>query len=157
MVEVTALVSMPTSRTGRIGARKERGSMMAEHHAAPGSHSQPGKDDFNVGQKWIDRLVVVSVSGSVDMLSAPWLTDAIESARTKSPTGMVVDLSRVEFLGSAGISVLIAAHENIGDSGKFAVVADGPATHRPLTLLGLAEVMSLYRTLDDALSELSDR
>lgn len=128
--------------------------MMAEHHHA---HPQPGKDDFSVDEKWIEKFVVLSVSGSVDMLSAPWLTDAIESARAKNPTGMVVDLSRVEFLGSAGISVLIAAHENIGDSGKFAVVADGPATHRPLILLGLNEIMSLYRTLDDALGDLSDR
>lgn len=126
---------------------------MAEHHHAP---APPQPDDFNVDEKWVDQLVVLSVSGSADMLSAPWLTDAIESARAKKPAGMVVDLSRVEFLGSAGISVLIAAHENIGDSGKFAVVADGPVTHRPLTLLGLNEIMSLYRTLDDALSALGD-
>lgn len=129
--------------------------MAEHHHAAAGSPAQP--DDFNVDEKWADQVVVLSVGGSVDMLSAPWLTDAIESARAKSPTGMVVDLSRVEFLGSVGISVLVAAHENIGDSGKFAVVADGPATHRPLTLLGLGEIMSLYRTLDDALSALADR
>ncbi|GBE66428.1 anti-sigma factor antagonist [Mycobacterium sp. MFM001] len=131
--------------------------MMAEHHHAAEGSPQPAKDDFNVDEKWVDQLVVLSVSGSVDMLSAPWLTAAIESARAKNPAGMVVDLSHVEFLGSAGISVLIATHENIGGSGKFAVVANGPATHRPLTLLGLGEIMSLYRTLDDALSELSDR
>ncbi|ORW01320.1 hypothetical protein AWC14_08590 [Mycobacterium kyorinense] len=129
---------------------------MVEHHHAPGG-SPPQPDDFNVSEKLVDQVVVLSVSGSVDMLSAPWLTDAIESARAKSPAAMVVDLSRVDFLGSAGISVLIAAHENTGGSGKFAVVADGPATHRPLTLLGLGEIMSLYRTLDDALSDLSDR
>jgi len=37
-----------------------------------------------------------------------------------------------------------------------AVVADGPTTHRPLTLLGLNEMISLHRTLDDALSKLAD-
>ena len=130
--------------------------MAENHHAVPSSPSQPGKNDFNVDETWVKRLAVVSVSGNVDMLSAPWLTDAIESALAKSPKALVVDLSRVDFLGSAGISVLMATHGKIGDSSRFAVVADGPTTHRPLTLLGLNEVMSLHRTLDDALSKLAD-
>jgi anti-sigma B factor antagonist len=131
--------------------------MMAENHEAVSSTpAQPGKNDFNVNETWIKQLVVVSVSGSVDMLSAPWLTDAIESALAKHPNGLVVDLSGVEFLGSAGISVLMAAHAKMGDSGRFMVVADGPATHRPLTLLGLNEILSLHRTLDAALSKLAD-
>jgi anti-anti-sigma factor len=129
---------------------------MAEYcDAAPDRPVQPGKNDFNAVQTWVDGLVVVSVSGSVDMLSAPWLTDAINAALAKCPTGLIVDLSAVEFLGSAGISVLVAAQGNIGDSDRFAVVADGPATHRPLMLLGLNEIMSLHRTLDDALSKLN--
>ncbi|MCV7261404.1 STAS domain-containing protein [Mycobacterium shimoidei] len=119
--------------------------------------SQSGKNDFDVSEKRVDELVVLSVSGNVDMLSAPWLTEAIDAALAKRPAGLVVDLSRVDFLGSAGISVLMTTHGNMGDSGRFAVVADGPATHRPLTLLGLNEIMSLHRTLDDAVSELSDR
>lgn len=132
--------------------------MMAENpDAATNIPSQSGKNDFDVSEKRVDQLLVLSVSGNLDMLSAPWLTEAIDAALAKSPSGLVVDLSRVDFLGSAGISVLMAAHGNMGDSGRFAVVADGPATHRPLTLLGLGEIMSLYRTLDDALSGLADR
>lgn len=130
---------------------------MAENPQAASGVPSPSKNDFDVSEKRVGQLVVLSVSGNVDMLSAPWLTEAIDAALAKSPSGLVVDLSRVDFLGSAGISVLMTTHANMGDSGRFAVVADGPATHRPLTLLGLGEIMSLYRTLDDALSELSDR
>lgn len=129
--------------------------MAEQHHAVPNPPPQPGKNDFHVDETWVKQLVVVSVSGNVDMLSAPWLTDAIESALAKSPNGMIVDLTRVEFLGSAGISVLMAAHGKV-ESGRFAVVADGPATHRPLTLLGLGDIISLHRTLNDALGKLTD-
>jgi anti-sigma B factor antagonist len=90
----------------------------------------PREGDFTVGETWVDRLVVISVSGSVDTLSAPWLTEAIDSEVAKRPTGMVVDLSDVEFLASAGMSVLLAALGSADHSGRF-VVADGPATHRP--------------------------
>ncbi len=130
--------------------------MAEDHHAVPNTPSQPDSSDFNVDETWVGQLIVVPVSGNVDMLSAPQLADALESALAKNPNGLVVDLSRVEFLGSAGISVLMAAHGKMADPDRFAVVADGPATHRPLTLLGLNEVISLHRTLDGALSRLAD-
>ncbi len=132
--------------------------MMAENqHAAPGSAAQPDKDDFNAHESLLDGLVVVSVSGSVDMLTAPGLADAIDSALAKRPDGLIVDLSKVDFLGSAGISVLMKTKDSISDSTQFCVVADGPTTHRPLTLLGINEIMPLCRTLDDAVSKLTDR
>lgn len=125
--------------------------------AASNSPPQTDKDDFNAHETSVDGLAVVSVSGSVDMLTAPGLADAIDSALAKKPSGLIVDLSKVEFLGSAGISVLMKTRDKIGESTQFCVVADGPATHRPLTLLGINEMMSLCRTLDDAVSKLTDR
>ena len=132
--------------------------MMADSQPfASGSPPQADKDDFNAHETSVDGLAVVSVSGSVDMLTAPGLADAIDSALAKKPNGLIVDLSKVDFLGSAGISVLMKTRDNYGESAQFCVVADGPATHRPLTLLGINEMMSLCRTLDDAVSKLTDR
>jgi anti-sigma B factor antagonist len=131
--------------------------MMAENQpAGPGSPPQSDKDDFTTHESEIEGLTVVAVSGSVDMLTAPGLTEAIESALAKKPKGLIVDLLKVEFLGSAGISVLMKTRDNLGDSIPFCVVADGPATHRPLTLLGINELMSVCRRLDDAVSKLTD-
>jgi anti-sigma B factor antagonist len=131
--------------------------MMAENqHAASGSPPQSDKDDFSTHESEVDGLAVVAVSGSVDMLTAPGLTEAIDSALAKKPKGLIVDLLKVEFLGSAGISVLMKTRDNLGESIPFCVVADGPATHRPLTLLGINELMSVYRRLDDAVGKLTD-
>jgi anti-anti-sigma factor len=91
------------------------------------------------------------------MLTAPGLAGAIDTALAKKPDGLIVDLSKVEFLGSAGISVLMKTRDTLGDTTPFCVVADGPATHRPLTLLGINELMHLSRRLDDAVSKLTDR
>ncbi len=131
--------------------------MMAENqHAASGSPPQSDKDDFSTHESEVEGLAVVAVSGSVDMLTAPGLAEAIDSALAKKPKGLIVDLSKVEFLGSAGISVLMKTRDNLGESTPFCVVADGPATHRPLTLLGINELMSVCRRLDDAVSKLTD-
>jgi len=132
--------------------------MMAENQpAASGSPPESDRDDFNAYESSVEGLIVVSVSGSVDMLTAPGLTESLDSALAKKPNGLIVDLSKVEFLGSAGISVLMKTRDNLGESIPFCVVADGPATHRPLTLLGINEMMCLCRTLDDAVSKLTDR
>ena len=131
--------------------------MMAENqHAASGSPPQFDKGDFNTEESEVEGLAVVAVSGSVDMLTAPGLAEAIDSALAKKPKGLIIDLLKVEFLGSAGISVLMKTRDNLGESTPFCVVADGPVTHRPLTLLGINELMSLCRRLDDAVSKLTD-
>jgi anti-sigma B factor antagonist len=129
--------------------------MMAENqHASSGS--PPQSDDFSTHESEVEGLAVVGVSGSVDMLTAPGLAEAIDSALAKKPKGLIIDLLKVEFLGSAGISVLMKTRDNLGDSIPFCVVADGPATHRPLTLLGINELMSVCRRLDDAVGKLTD-
>jgi anti-sigma B factor antagonist len=113
--------------------------------------SVPAYGHFTVTESWVERTVVVAVSGDLDMLTAPELAEAIQAASGKEPATLIVDLSRVEFLASAGINVLITVHRDIGPSARFGVVADGPATSRPLKLIGVDTVFAVYRTLDDAL------
>ena len=103
----------------------------------------------------IREISVVSVAGTVDMLTAPQLEEAIGAAAKSSPRAVVVDLSAVEFLASAGMGVLVAAHDELSPAVGFAVVADGPATSRPLKLVGIADVVGLYATLDEALTALT--
>jgi anti-sigma B factor antagonist len=107
-----------------------------------------------IGEEWFGRVVVLAVSGVVDMLTAPALEEAINAALGKSPAALVINLSDVEFLASAGMGVLVAANDQATPEAKFAVVADGPVTSRPLKLVGIADIVSLYPTLDAALSEL---
>lgn len=108
-----------------------------------------------VDEEWVGRVVVVSVSGVVDMLTAPQLEQAIRAALDKKPGGLVVDFAEVEFLASAGMGVLVAVRDEVTPDMRFCVVADGPATSRPLKLVGIADLIELYATRDEALSALS--
>lgn len=94
------------------------------------------------------------MAGVVDMLTAPQVEGAISAALEKSPAGLIINLSDVEFLASAGMGILVAAHDLAAPEVKFAVVADGPVTSRPLKLVGIADIVNLYPTLDEALSKL---
>lgn len=107
-------------------------------------------------EQWNDRIGVVAVTGVVDMLTAPVLEDAIRTALEKDPAAIVVDLTGVEFLASAGMGILVALHDEITPGVKLGIAAEGPATSRPLTLLGIADIIALYPTVDAALAALSD-
>jgi anti-sigma B factor antagonist len=105
-------------------------------------------------ERRVHGISVVGVSGVVDMLTAPELEKAIAEAAKSSPSAVVVDMTAVEFLASAGMGVLIAAQDELSPAIKFAVVAEGPATSRPLKLVGVTDVVDLYSTLDEALAAL---
>jgi anti-sigma B factor antagonist len=106
-------------------------------------------------EQWVDGIGVVSVSGVVDMLTAPQFEGAIRAAIGKKPGGLVVDFTAVEFLASAGMGILVAVHDEVTPGVKFCVVAEGPATSRPLKLLGITDIIPLYSTVDEAVAALS--
>ena len=108
-----------------------------------------------IEERRIDSISVVSVAGVVDMLTAPELEKAISEAAKSSPNAVVVVMTGVDFLASAGMGVLIAAQDDLSPAVKLAVVADGPATSRPLKLVGVTDVVDLYATLDEALAALT--
>jgi len=51
--------------------------------------------------------------------------------------------------------VLVAVHDEVTPNVSFCVVADGPATSRPLKLVGIADIVRVYPTLDEALAALN--
>jgi anti-sigma B factor antagonist len=108
---------------------------------------------FDIRERWIDRIVVLSVCDEVDLFSAPQLIEAIHHALAQAPFGLIVDLTEVKFLAAIGMSVLSEAQEQADAiSARFGVVAER-ATSRPIRLLGIDVILALYSTLDDALRD----
>lgn len=109
-----------------------------------------------INEEWIGRTVVIAASGVLDMLTSPQLEAAITTSLQRNPAAIIVDLTDVDFLASAGMGVLVAARDQADGTVKFGVVASGPATSRPLKLVGLAEMIGLYDTLDEALATVGE-
>ncbi|UXA16985.1 STAS domain-containing protein [Mycobacterium sp. SMC-4] len=100
----------------------------------------------------VDGVIVVAAVGAVDMLTAPQLQEVINAAAERQPAGLIVDMTEVDFLGSAGMQVLMASRNTLGPQTRLAVVADGPATSRPLKITGIADYIDMFSTLDVALT-----
>lgn len=96
---------------------------------------------------------LVCVAGEVDMATAPILREACtRDARGRRPVrDLVVDLSRVTFLASAGLHVLIECHALFA---TIAVVGNHAVVAVPLRITGLDGVFPVHACLDDALGVL---
>jgi anti-sigma B factor antagonist len=97
-------------------------------------------------------IAVLTVSGVVDLATAPALEEVTDRLVAQKPRALVIDVRDVTFLASVGLKILASTHRDVTPTGCFAVVADGPATSRPIKLTHLDEVFSLYPTLDDGLT-----
>lgn len=103
-----------------------------------------------------DGVTVVRASGEVDQLTAPGLSEAIARALDSPGSAVLVDLTAVGFLGSAGLAVLVeAATRAEKDARQLRVIADSPPVLRPLALTGLETVLSIHPTRDAALQSLA--
>ena len=119
------------------------------------SDSSPAGDaeaeDLRVTVETRDPAVILEVAGEVDMVTATQLEQSIGSVLESRPPTLVVDLSKVEFLASAGMNVLLSTREVAGEATRFRVVATGNATLRPLRIAGLTEYIAVFESLDAAL------
>jgi anti-anti-sigma factor len=114
----------------------------------------PPRDDFGVRPSSIDGVSILAVAGELDIFTAPRLAVAIDDGIAAVTTAIIVDLSELEFLASAGMSVLLDGYNSAKRSGKrLIVVADGPTTSRPMKLMGLDQELVLRATLEDALRD----
>lgn len=115
-----------------------------------------GAGSFEVIVTHRDSLVVLSVRGEVDLVTAPQLLESIDTVLSQTqPPGLIVDLTDVPFLASMGMTALVDASRRIGDAAAFAVVADGPVTARPLTMMGLDQDFVICTDVESAVAALT--
>ena len=95
---------------------------------------------------------VVHVAGELDLVTTPALRDAIADALSSPPPLVVLDLTDVDFLASAGLSELIAAGERAQGRTTLRIVAANRSTLRPLSMTGLDSMLAVFPTVDEALA-----
>ncbi|PXY22204.1 STAS domain-containing protein [Prauserella muralis] len=102
--------------------------------------------------------IVVAAVGEVDLGTVDTLRAELHAAagRAVPPGPLVADLSDVSFFGSAGLTVLMSAHEECAARDiAFRVVAPSRTVLRPLQLTGLDEVLELTASREEALATAS--
>ena len=100
---------------------------------------------------------IVAVRGEVDLYSSPSLKTSLIEADGVGWQLVIVDLSGVSFIDSAGLGVLVGALRRAReDDGELALVCDSEGILKILRLTGLDRVFPLAATVDKALETQCD-
>ena len=91
-----------------------------------------------------DGVVTVTVVGEVDTFTAPVLRSTLDSQLEQQPRELVIDLSGVQFLGSAGLAVLVETQKSSrAKEVGLRLIATTRAVTRPLEVTGLIDLFTI--------------
>ena len=106
-------------------------------------------DDYPLG----DDAHVVTVSGEIDLFTAPEFKQRMSQPIDEGVQRLIVDLSATSFIDSSSLGVLIGAHRRLKQrDGRLVVVCDNDSIVKTFKITGLDGVFTLVRSLDDALN-----
>lgn len=113
--------------------------------------SMDGSERFAVARHSEGDAVVLSVTGAVDEVTAPSLATHLDVVLTAQPPLLVVDLTAVEFMSSAGMNLLVETQRLTEPTPTtLRVAAAGTATSRPMRIIGLDRILELFASVSDA-------
>lgn len=108
-------------------------------------------DTLRVSRYTLEDIEVVAVEGEVDVFTAPRMKEALDAAIQEGATRVAVNLERVRYLDSTGLSVLVGAMRRLrAVQGRLCLVTSSERIRRVLDLTGLTRVFPISATEPEA-------
>jgi len=113
----------------------------------------PTSNILRVSSQTRGTAAIVNAEGDLDMATASMLSKALADAEAAGPERVVLDMSGVAFLASAGMTVLAEHHQRCQELGvPFVVVNPNRSTLRTLELTGMSDLLTIVPGIDHALA-----
>jgi anti-anti-sigma factor len=102
------------------------------------------------------QVAAVTLVGEVDLVQAHVLRERLLGAVRNEDLGLVIDLSEATYLDSVGVSLLFELAERLAERQlRLALVLpEGGLIERVLTIVNVASVAAIHRTLEAALADI---
>lgn len=93
---------------------------------------------------------VVSPDGKLDAFSSEQLETQIVKLIDGGVQRMIMDLSNVSFVSSAGLRVLLLATQKLRGQGRFALCGMNPYVTEVIEMVGFHNLIEIFPDLDQA-------
>jgi anti-anti-sigma factor len=108
--------------------------------------------EFQVEVRREGSAALIAISGELDLASGPRLEEEFSSL-DPDVTLVVVDLRRLEFMDSTGLSIIVRAHQRLAEQDReLSLVRGSPQVQRLLDLTGVAERVRLVEAPEELLT-----
>ena len=96
---------------------------------------------------------VLELEGEIDLHVSPEVAASLRKIIEKKPKQLVVDLTKVTYMDSSGVAVLIQAMQDVqGYGGKFALAKVQPSVQHIFEIARLDQVFQIAPDVDSALA-----
>ena len=96
---------------------------------------------------------VLPLDGEIDLHVSPEVAASLRTMIENKPKHVVIDLTKVTYLDSSGLAVLIEGMQNVQEyGGKFAVAGLQESVKHIFDIARLDQVFRIFPTVDEALS-----
>jgi len=96
-------------------------------------------------------LPIIQLEGEVDVYTAPQLKQQMIGLLEGGAREMVVDLSRVDYLDSTALGVLIGGLKRMREmNGNMVLICPSPRIRRVFEITGLDKIFDIYNSEEDA-------
>ena len=93
------------------------------------------------------EIAKITLSGELDASTAPDFRDQVEKATATSIKRLILDMSNLEYMASAGLRILIYAKQKIGMDTDFYVVSPQEPVLHTLTMTGFDQSVFIVSDL----------
>jgi anti-anti-sigma factor len=98
-------------------------------------------------------VTIVSITGSIDTLTAPGATEFLNDLIAGGKTRLVADFGGVDYTSSAGLRVLLAAVKEARSRGGDLYLAQiRPDVQKVLALSGFTSILKVFPDVDAAVT-----
>jgi len=103
-----------------------------------------------------DGVIIVAPQGRMDAVTAASLEKTLQTQIAQGNVRLVVDLSQVEYVSSAGVHALVGAmREARQHGGDVRIAGTRPEVHRVFALSGLTTIAEFFADIDSAAASFS--
>lgn len=108
---------------------------------------------MNLSTEGMGTVAVVSVIGDIDASTAREAADYLKQTLEGGWSTVIIDLSQVPFMSSAGLRFLLDTHQQSQSVGcQIVLAAPQVGVDRVLTTSGFTRILTSYATVEEALS-----
>lgn len=108
---------------------------------------------MNTDVRHENGVVVLAATGSVDALTAGDLYSVIAAQLANEGVNIVIDVTLVEFMSSAGLRTLLSAvKEARSNGGDLRVASSNPGIDKVLAMSGFTSIAKVFSNAQDAVA-----
>ena len=89
-----------------------------------------------------EQHLVIALEGRLDTMTAPQLEEELKSS-LDNVTELVIDLSNLEYISSAGLRVLLSAYKTMRTKGSMKIVNANELVQEVFEVTGLGDLLPI--------------